>query len=341
MNRFFNRQMNQLNELAAKDEVKTSIMLPLVNLLVPEQKLLGGLISTANNLIGKNKKRINLNTGNLDKWRKKGALSLAIYHCGDEAIYFPLPFHMEPRVIVADSFHIKPLLAAINGHTEAILVHFHNWGATLFRVSENNVDRIDSILPANKDTHTIWHYDMSKEGIVDFINFIQQELIVYAGQQTSLIAITGNGNDYIQNRSLWKPMGIPLLFMEESWRSIYPEKAIAVLKRLLNQQVERMHSQEVEQILTKEHITNQHSNFDHLLDKVLNKKVSELIVSLDDIQFGTIDIKSGKTILFKKQNGSYDDDILDDMVEIAIQRGIKVKVVPRTFMPSGLTFIAA
>lgn len=341
MNRYFNRQMSQLNELAKKDETKTSIMLPLVNLLIPEQKLLGGLVGTANNLLSKNKKKITLNTGNLDKWRKKGAQSLAIYHCGDEAIYFPLPFHLEPRVIVADSFHIKPLLAAINNHTEGILVHFHNWGATLFRVGDNSVDRIDSILPASKDTHTIWHYDMTKEGIVDFINFIQQELIVYAGQQTSLIAITGSGNDYIQNRSLWKPLGIPLLFMEESWRSIYPEKAIVVLKRLLNEQVERIHSQEVAQILSRKHITNQQSDFDHLLDHVLNKKISELIVSLDDIQFGKIDIKSGKTILFKKQHGTNDDDILDDMVEIAIKTGIKVKVIPRTYLPSGLTYIAA
>lgn len=341
MNKFINRQLSQLAELANNDDIKTTIILPLINILVPEQKLLGGLVSTANKLRGQTKSRLNLKLGNLDRWRKKGASSLAIYHCGDDIICIPLPFHMEPRVVVAKSFHIKPLLAAYNGHTESILVHFHNWGATLFRVTEHSTDRIDSILPSSKDNSVIWHYDMSKEAIQDFINFIQQELIVYAGQQTSLITITGSGNDYLQNRSLWKPMGIPILFLEDSWRSIYPEKSITTLKRLLGQQIERSHSNDVEQLLSKKHITNERDNYDDLLQNVLSRKVSELIVSLDDMQFGNIDIQTGKAILFKKQNDSTDDDILDDMVEIAIRNGIKVKVIPRAFLPPGLTFIAA
>jgi len=341
MNLNIEKSVKQLNELAEKDKIKTSIILPLTNILVSEQKLLSGLISTANKLRGMDQKRLNLSLGSFDKWRKKGASSVAIYHCGDETITIPLPFHMEPRVIVASSFHVKPIFAAYNSYTEAILIHFHDWGATLFRVTEKSTDRIDSVLPSSKQSDEIWHYDMKKESIQDFISFIQQELIVYAGQQTSLIAITGSGNHIIQNRGVWKSLGIPILFLEESWRSIYPERSINIIKRLITQQIERNYKNYVGDLISKNHINNKQDNFDRLLNNILCKRVSDLIVSLDDLQFGALDIKSGKTILYKKQQDCADDDVLDDILEIAFQNGVKVKVIPRTYMPPGITFIAA
>jgi hypothetical protein len=75
--------------------------------------------------------------------------------------------------------------------------------------------------------------------------------------------------------------------------------------------------------------------------KILNKEIDHLCVSLDDMHFGQLDFETGEIRVNKIQKDSTDDDLLDDLVELAIDQGIKVSVVPRKYLPRGKIFLAS
>lgn len=333
----YSRQLTHLSSLARHPGAKTSLFLPLTKLLVSEQKILAGLVATANRLIGRDGPRLSVTLTNVERWRKQGVATLAIYCCGSERIIVPLPFSMEPRVIVADSFHVKPLVAAYQNYTETILVHFHHWGATLYRVSETASEKIDTYLPPGPESEGLWHDTLSADGLRSFVAFIQQQLIVHCGQYTSMLAVTGNGVDLLQSRGLWKSVGVPVLFMEDSWNTLVPERSLVALRRMVSQQIERLHAQDVSAVAEKSKVTC----YDELVRRIHTRDIATLIVSLDDLQFGRVDAKAGKTHLSKQQMSAADDDVLDDLLELAIKKGIRVRVIPRAHLPAGVSFLAA
>ncbi|MFP5458386.1 MAG: hypothetical protein ACLGG7_06610 [Bacteriovoracia bacterium] len=333
----YSRQLTQLSGLARHSGPKVSIFLPLTKLLVSEQKILSGLVATANRLIGSGGPRLVVSLNNVERWRMQGAATLAIYCCGIERIIVPLPFPMEPRVIVADSFHVKPLVAAYQNYTETVLVHFHHWGATLYRVSETEAEKIDTYLPPGPETEGLWHDTIGADGLRNFVAFIQQQLIVHCGQYTSMLAVTGHGVDLLQSRGLWKSVGVPVLFMEDSWNTLVPERSLVAIRRMVAQQIERLHAKDVSAVVEKSTVTS----YDELVRRIHAREIATLIVSLDDLQFGRVDPQTGKAHLSKQQMSATDDDVLDDLLELAIKKGIRVRVIPRTHLPAGVSFLAA
>ena len=43
----------------------------------------------------------------------------------------------------------------------------------------------------------------------------------------------------------------------------------------------------------------------------------------------------------KSQLNASDDDVLDDLVELAIDKGVLVSVVPKKYLPTGRSFVAS
>jgi hypothetical protein len=90
-----------------------------------------------------------------------------------------------------------------------------------------------------------------------------------------------------------------------------------------------------------ENNSNQAQGLEHLVQKILRREIKNLCVSLDCMHFGKIEPSTGEIIISKAQKDSKDDDLLDDLLELALERGIKVSVVPRKFLPEGQSFVAS
>jgi hypothetical protein len=75
--------------------------------------------------------------------------------------------------------------------------------------------------------------------------------------------------------------------------------------------------------------------------KILESEITHLCISLEDLQFGSLNPKTGYITVNKIQLSSRDDDLLDDLAEMAIKKGVKVTVVPKKFLPLGRTYLAS
>jgi hypothetical protein len=109
----------------------------------------------------------------------------------------------------------------------------------------------------------------------------------------------------------------------------------------LAQLINERHSQSVAKVVRGIRESLGHNSVSSLLPKILNKEIKKLCVSLECMQFGEVDAKTGQVILNKSQLNAKDDDLLDDLVELALEKGIKVSVVPKKYLPDGRSFVAS
>jgi hypothetical protein len=78
-------------------------------------------------------------------------------------------------------------------------------------------------------------------------------------------------------------------------------------------------------------------DFEVIKQKIKAKSFKTLIVSLDDMLFQE---GGGIKNISSYQKNHRDDDVLDDLVELAIQQRIKVGVVPKQYLPNESCLLA-
>lgn len=64
-------------------------------------------------------------------------------------------------------------------------------------------------------------------------------------------------------------------------------------------------------------------------------RVHRLFLQRDRLLFGSLDPETGAVLLHGRQEGSSDDDVLDDVAEAVIARGGEVLEVDAGRMPNG------
>jgi hypothetical protein len=53
-----------------------------------------------------------------ERWMKQGTVTLAFFHHAGVTNLIPIPTRMQPRVVVANSYHVKPFVTAADEHID-------------------------------------------------------------------------------------------------------------------------------------------------------------------------------------------------------------------------------
>lgn len=314
-----------------------SIFVPLRSTEIPVERIFLSLVKGANNLlIRDNRPTCTIAPPNWNHFVKQGALSLAIYHHDGVTTFIPMPVKMEPRFIVADSFHIKPLLAASNENLNALLLHFHEKGVSLIRIGATTDYQVDCFLPPLPTVDATWSEKLNKEEMSYFIDYIAQETMVAINDETYYLGISGTEKSFAEKIKFRSKIDLPLVHLNDSFSQESPNNAIMGLRLKLK---EKIHTDYLSRV---KHFSDQ-ENFDlkDLGTLILDNEIKHLCVSLDDLHFGEVNEKNGEISLNRTQLGIKDDDVLDDLVEMALKRGVKVSVVPKKYLPRGRTYLVS
>ncbi|MBY0517627.1 MAG: hypothetical protein K2P81_11995 [Bacteriovoracaceae bacterium] len=330
----------ELQKYANSQAPLTSIFIPMKMNLVPFAIIFKTLTDVANKLREKDGYPImKFETPLWERWKITGAHSIAIYYTDKMIKIVPLSMKVQPRVIVAKSFHVKPIVACIESHQENMLLHFHNSGATLYRISVDSDEIIESYIPSSTQKRGLWFENISKSTLNEFLLFIKRDVIEASNGKEKFITITGLESSALSNEKFWADLKLPVIYMPDSLNSGYPRNAIALSRMRLLKNVDSYFTD----LVSDYSKTAKSSDLDLTMvcSKIINQEISKLYVSLEDIYFGEIDPVTGFTKLNKSQKNTKDDDILDDLVELAIGKGINVHVVPRRFMPEGRALLVS
>lgn len=342
MSNIYHDHLDQLRSIKTNSHPAVSLYIPLKWSDFVPSKIFSALLKAADGLMAKDGyPKLEIMTPEWDRWIKQGTVTLAIFHHNGVTNLIPLPTRMQPRVVVAKSFHIKPIVTASQEYVDSLLLHFNEAGASLYRISSVGETLIDSYLPSEILPKSDWPARIDRTSLREFLEFLQQEVRGSILTTTKLIGVTGASFTELQSESFWKKIKLPVTFHEDSFRSLLPQNAFSIMRLRLAQIINERHTQSVVKALNDNQSVKNNISVKTLAPRILNKEIKQLCVSLDCMHFGEVDPQTGNVIVKKTQINSKDDDVLDDLIELAIDKGIEVSVVPKKYLPNGRSFIAS
>ena len=276
---------------------------------------------------------IELTIPNLKKLAITGHQTLAIYYHDGVTTYVPISIKMESRYIIANSFHIKPLVASLNENKHTLLIHFNDKGVNLYKVGLHNDVLIDNYIPPVHPIYKNWPDQLNQNDLKNFINYICKEVSSNSNEDTVEIVLSGVENTCFEKLRFWSEIQLPtsIIKTKDSFFINYPTNTINILKNNIKENITKTYIQKINSFDNVEKI-----ELEDLTSLIQSKEIKHICVSLEDVYFNPPQKDSFVSSLIFSN-----DDLLDDIIELAMEKGIQVSVVPKKYLPRGKIFLAS
>jgi len=320
-----------------------SIFIPLKGSYMPANSILNSLLKTANKILSRDGyEPIKVTQPDWKFWQSEGTQSLGLYHAEGVTTIIPLNILMEPRVIVANSFHVKPIIASTGNAGEALLLTFHKRGCSLSRVTSSTSMLHETYIPANYDLNDRWLEQLSRQHFRDFIDFMRAEVQSVKSKQTKFLMIDGASEDVLKRVDLWSKLKLPVRILERETLAQRSDSGIDdARKALLEHERSSMRLKISEALAMQPADKERQEQSEDIAKLILERKVSKIFLSLEDLEFGELNTSTGEVKVHRAQKNSKDDDLLDDLAELALKNGIDVHVIPKDLFPEDQTILYA
>lgn len=243
----------------------------------------------------------------------------------------PLESEVPPRIVVSGSFHVKPLLFGTNRVPTGVLVEVHRSGITLWGAPGEELELIDYLQAPIPDAN--WPQTTIPSRFQEYCRTLGA--MIPAG---AYVHVSGAPEGMLRSRRFWEAHSADVTI--DGYRFGFEERDEARKKFLSRLKLWRMGQTNAEvsrnlrdpkTVLSPEEI----------MKGIQEKRLRSLTVSLEALRWGRIDEGTGKVNYHRLQLDHRDDDVLDDLVELALKNGVDVRVVRQTSLPGKIDVIAS
>ena len=294
MSNIYDEHLAKLRRIKSNEMPAISIFIPLKFSEFSPGKIFSALIKSADNLLVKSgHPKLNLQVPEWEVWLKQGTVTLALFHHNGVSHLIPLPTKMQPRVVVADSFHIKPVVSASHEYVDALLLHFNESGASLFQVQPAGESHLETYLPSEIVPKTDWPLHLERQDFREYLEFLRQEIRGFIRPSTKFIGITGTGYPELRSEIFWKKLNLKAYFFDESFRVAIPQNTLAITRLRLSQIINEIHTQNVINSIAERELSED-QGLRYLAPKIIKNEIRKLCVSLDCMHFGHLEPETGE-----------------------------------------------
>lgn len=319
---------------------KTSMFVPVQSSTTSPAQIYKALMNVADRLYSDaGQDKPNWPKVNWVHWSDRKVATLAIFVAGEQVTLLPLMCELQPRVVVADTFHIKPLLMKDIYESETLVLHFNERGAVLTRVGLFDDEVIDRFIPSSRTLQSDWPYRLDRGKVRQFMLFLRDELAKRVTDRTKFVAISSSKHTVFQLENFWDKVGVPVLLTNDRFDKETPSNSVGVARLRLRRELDRHNLALVNDALNTPVLAGDGEHLTTALKLILDRQITKLVITAEDVQFGRVSLPDGLT-LHRAQKNHTDDDVFDDLAELALLRGVSVQVVPKRFMPDGYKFLA-
>lgn len=230
--------------------------------------------------------------------------SVGVFSDHEHTSVIPIALSIEPKYFVADSFHVKPLIASSQMNENAFLLHFSRHETTLYEISETC-------------HHFRGHYKAKSPEMILF------DLMNFTNSATRLLGISKSHDCDLNLDSIWKYSSLRMIWFGEVYADA-PLTSVPLLRTKLIQEKNYRLIHEIRKTVSYPHSLTC-DNLSLVMERAHLNKIRKLYISLEDVV----------------QPGLMKDDVLDDLAEFCMDQGADVKVVTKTFLPAGKVLVAA
>ena len=303
---------------------------------------------------------------NLEFWRHQ-ADGLAILRSSDVLEEFRVPQRVPELVVVADSFHVRPLIRSLNTNLRYVLIALGRKRVEVFEGTEASLTPVEvpgvpgamaefaarrpgrRALSAHSEgrgggvrrVHGAGGTEASvKDDLVPYFRAVDRAVGRALRHETVPVILAGVEYYFPIYRDVSRLKGLANGAVHGSPDAMTPEelhtRARPVAEAVLRDNQERA-------LEKYQRAKLRGRSADRLEDIVMPARrggVRRLFVAWGVQVWGTVEPTSGRVHRTDGQQGSHDDDVLDDVAEAVFLHGGDVIMLPRERMPDGMEVVA-
>jgi hypothetical protein len=251
---------------------------------------------------------------------------LALFMNQSTHVLLELPVELNSIGVVAQSFHLKPLLKWKQREQPFLLAHIDKKTACLF---EGSISKF-----ALKDTLQLSNYHTRSE----LWSAIDQHLEALESHSFKPPIILSGLQNYVTNYKKASKHGSILQESIESDMDSIHSLDDGDLHRaslqILEPYLEQKDTNDIKKYLRAKKEGKTQEKIEVLISKASQGQVKHLYVSEDIELWGKLNARSEFITFTTQQKSIYDDDLLDDLAELVLKSGGRVTVLPRNRMPT-------
>lgn len=301
--------------------------------------------------------------GDAGFWNRRGD-GLAIFASLDGFELFEFSRPVQDRLIVADSFHTKPLVRILQSADRFQVLSLSRHEATLYEGNRDGLESLDTptLVSSIED---VWvdrrssstqevgsygkqagvggtavhhgHEPKSNAGDTDVLRFfraVDQSVLELHSRPSKLplvlVALPDSQADFRRISS--NPCLLKASITQDPKSLDHEELRLAAWNAIQPSYLERL-AEFVERFGTARSREQGSGDLSDIAKAVVANQVETLLVDADRVVPGTLDRNTG-AIEFNGEAGSHVDDLLDDLAEMVMAKGGEVVVVPSDRMPT-------
>ena len=323
------RNVEQILQSSLLPGLKVTLYIPLSNDLSKRTFLKKALLRTAKNILHRELfphevKHLLRDLYELDLDVEKGG-TLALFRSKNELFKLYLDEVVQPKIVVSESFHVKSLIWSLR---------------------QKLVSRVLFIQGPYLSFHEITLDDCSLLGRT-FLNKKDQTKGKLQETINKMMSLEKNDSSQLANYLSYR-MEIPTSsHFNIQWRIIHVNSSDRqtfqnIVKDLRTDMILRNQASKksfIRDIISHGDLIKE-KRPDLIAKKLIVGDLNSLCVSHDDLLWGELDRQDGSIKYFPHQRSAKDDDVLDDLLEIANKRNIPFEIVSKDELPQGITAIA-
>ena len=249
-----------------------------------------------------------------------------------------LPIEVENTCIVADSFHVKPLLKWMQTDREFLFLGIESSYATLYQGSLHTLKEIDTIFFPDLLRNPT--EDKNTQELYETMEWLNAWIMNLTAEVRPRLYIAGNKG--VTSRVL-KVLQYENAFPKPIWGDYNPKMTAFIcseIRTALKTEVRKEFEKAIVEFHYASDVNLAKGNVFTIAKAAVQGKIKKLLIS-DGIKiFGKLNRKSGEITIHETDLDHEDDDILDDLAQTVLANGGEVVVAPLGVIPKGRPILA-
>ncbi len=267
--------------------------------------------------------------------------SIGIFRTPSSFRVINIPVKTERICVVANSFHIKPLIKWTQFDSKYYIFGVNRDGISLYKGSLYHLNHIESIsfmefvrqvkFPIISPTGKIFPEAM--KGLLDSIDFIETWLTQHTERESNPIFMIGDSE---VTQFITKAIAHPRMRSELIGTKFYKEDinfSAVEVRQILRREARKRLEQGIIEYYNAEDMGQTLESIVQIAKNAVRGKIKKLYIAEDLLVWGKLNPANGKINLHGRQLNHEDDDILDDIAEMVLKKGGEVIVSPMTELP--------
>lgn len=238
------------------------------------------------------------------------------------------------RVVVSQSWHVKPLLFVADSRPWGHIFEFNENGISIIRSDGETHEVSDTLTPSMKSPmpSKFWPEEIERDDLRNFITLAAHRI-----PEGTLVQISGAPDGFARSPNFWQHFWPNVIIGETNSASSDRRKHLETFTRNISA---------VTKELDPDDLLREISGLPAISDpalitrRILERKIARVFISLEAIQWGELDSVTGAVKKTKFQKDHVDEDILDDIAELALKAGVEVRILRQSSFPGHFEIIA-